>query len=191
MPALTCERKLRIAKSADEVWDWLSDVRNAMTANQFHEAIDYPERVTGPGPVVPIHHNIFGRRNVRFGRITQYRKYHIAWGERLADEYGQDSFPHSVAMKVVPLDDNACTVSTRVRGIWNFPVGKLIGPYVWRLLMPPVLDADLADVALAVGAITEKKEFQLPPEVPALLRLMHARTIDSVPVEELVASVRP
>jgi hypothetical protein len=191
MHALTCERKLTVDKSADEVWDWLSDVRNAMTANQFHESVDWHEPVTGPGPVVPIRHNIFGRRNVRLGRITQYKKYHVAWGEQLVDEYGPDTFPHSVALRVVPVDDGRCTIYTRVRGVWNYPVAKLIGPYVWNLFMPPVLDADLQDVALAVGAIREKKELQLPPEVPALLRLMNARTVDSVPAEELVASVRP
>ena len=191
MHAMTCERKLTVDKPADEVWDWLSDVRNAMTTNQFHERIDYSGRVTGPGPVVPIHHNIFGRRDVRRARVTQYRQYHFAWGERLLDEYGPDTFPHSIAMRVVPRDASRCTVYARVRGIWKVPMARLIGPYVWKLYMPCVLDADLQDVALAVGAIREKKALEFPPEVMPLLRLMHARTVDSVPVDELMASLRP
>ncbi|MBV9121248.1 MAG: hypothetical protein JOZ39_11115 [Chloroflexi bacterium] len=189
MKAYECVRKLEIAKPADEVWGWLSDVRNAMTADQFHEAIEFDEPVRGPGPVVPIRHNIFGRRFLKLGRITKYETNHIAWGERQAPGYGPENFPHSVAYWVRPGQASSCTVVTRVRGTWQAPLARLIGPYVWSQMLPPVLDADLADVAFGVGAIREKPAFVLPPQVPALMRLMHARTVDSAPAEELVASL--
>jgi len=189
MRTLTCERQLTIDKCADEVWEWLSDIRNVMTANQFHESVDVKEPVTGPGPVIPIMHNVFGRREVRLARVTQYKKYHVAWGERLAEEHGVDSFPHSIFWRIEPIDERRCTLHGAIRGQWARPMGKLIGPYVWNLAIPPVLEADLRDAAYAVGAIKEKPELRLPPEVSPLYRLMGARMVDSTPIEELVAGL--
>jgi hypothetical protein len=186
---MLCERKMLIDKPAAEVWDWLSDVRNAMTADHFHEAIEYDQKVTGPGPVVPIRHNIFGRRFLKLGRITKYEPFHVAWGERQAPGYGPDMFPHSVAYRVLPGNSSQCTVVSRVRGTWQAPLARLIGPYVWSLLLPPVLDADLAEIAFAVGAIKDRRPPEFPPQIQPLMRLMHAQTVDSTPVEELVAGV--
>ena len=189
MRTLASERSLTIDRSADEVWDWLSDVRNVMTANQFHESVECKERIIGPGPVLPILHNVFGRRNVRLARITQYKKYHVSWGERLAEGYGPDTFPHSIHWRVEPVDEGHCTVYSAIRGRYNAPLSSLLGPYVWQLMIPPVIEADLEDVAIAVGALQQKSELRLAPELPVLMRLMSARTVDATPVEELVASL--
>jgi hypothetical protein len=183
-------RHLEVDKSADEVWEWLSNAGNAMTANQFHMSVDCdPADLRAPrvGLEVPIVHEIFGSRHVRLARITKYDDYEIAWGERLADPDAIDRFPHSEGWTVEPLGASRCVIRNRLRGRQLFPLAELIGKDLWEIMIPPILDNDLQDVALAVGAVDQKRHVPMPPLGMVLHNLSRAKIIDGKPAAEFLA----
>ena len=157
---LECRRELVVNKPADQIWEWLSDLRHAMTANQFHLSIDCDEAVARSPKVgleVPILHSILNHKAVRIARVTKVEDYAISWGERIPDDATyEDSFPHSEGWRVEPLGSNRCRIQNHLRGRWMLPVGRLIGKHSWDVIIPPILDNDLQDVAFAAGAIDRK-----------------------------------
>jgi hypothetical protein len=54
-------------------------------------------------------------------------------------------------------------------------------------MIPSVLDNDLQDVALAVGAIERKQHFEMPRLATVLHLLSRAKEIDGVPTAEFFA----
>ena len=187
---LECRRELIVDKSADEVWQWLSNIRHVMTANQFHLSIDCDDAdAANPraGLEVPILHEMMGRRFQRIARITKFEDYAISWGERIPDNAGYaDAFPHSEGWQIEPLGPGRCRIKNHLRGRFMLPVGQLVGKYVWDTVMPSILDHDLQDVALAAGAIDKRGKVDTPPAAAALLRLVQAREIDGKPVSEVL-----
>jgi hypothetical protein len=184
-------RELAVNKSADEVWEWISNISNVMTANQFHVGLDCDPadiRDPRPGLDVPIVHEIFGARHIRLAKITKYVDYEIAWGERLPDPNADDRFPHSEGWKVESTGSSTCIIRNRLRGRHLFPLADVFGKELWDLLIPPILDNDLQDVAFAVGAIERKQPVQLPPLAGVLQRLSRAREINGVPAGEFFTS---
>jgi len=188
---LECRRELVVDKPADQVWEWLTDLRHAMTANQFHMSIDCDEteaRHPRAGLEVPILHNVMGRQAYRIARVTRCEDYTISWGERLPDGAGyEDAFPHSEGWHVEALGPNRCRIQNHLRGRFMFPAGQIIGKHVWDTVIPPILDNDLQDVAFAAGAIERRQPIALPSVSAALLRLAHAREIDGKPANEVLA----
>ena len=188
--ALECRRELIVDKPADQIWEWLSDLRHAMTANQFHLSIDCEEaeaRHPRTGLEVPILHNVMGRQAYRIARVTRFEDYTISWGERLPDDAGyEDAFPHSEGWHVEALGANRCRIQNHLRGRFMFPAGQVIGKHVWDTVIPPILDNDLQDVAFAAGAIDRRRPIELPSVSAALLRLAHAREIDGKPADEVL-----
>jgi hypothetical protein len=181
------QRQLEVNKSADEVWEWLSNVGNAMTINQFHVAIDCdPADVRDPkvGLDVPIVHEIFGARHIRLGKITKFEDYEIAWGERLPDPNAVDRFPHSEGWTVESIGKGRCLLRNRLRGRHLFPLNELIGKELWDAMIPSVLDNDLQDVAFAVGAVERKQPVEMPRLATILHLLSRAKEIDGKPVAE-------
>lgn len=184
-------RELQLNVSADQAWEWLSNIRNAMTVNQFHVGLDCdPADVRDPkvGVDVPIIHEIYGKRHVRLAKITQYADYEVAWGERLPDPNVKDTFPHSEGWKVEALGPNSCLLRNRIRGRPMYPLVDVIGKALWDGRMPLILDNDLQDVAFALGAIDHKEEFELPPVVSVLHRLAQAREINGMEAKEFFDS---
>ncbi len=188
--AFDCRRELIVDKPADQIWEWLTDLRHAMTANQFHMSIDCDDaeaRHPRVGLEVPILHNVMGRQAYRIARVTRVEDYSIAWGERLPDNATyEDAFLHSEGWKIEPLGPNRCRIQNHLRGQFVFPVGQLIGKHVWDTVIPPILDNDLQDVAFAAGAIERRQPIELPSVSAALLRLSHAREIDGKPAAEVL-----
>jgi hypothetical protein len=187
---LECRRELLVDKPAEQVWDWLSNLRHAMTANQFHMSIDCGESEARHPRVsleVPILHNVMGRQAYRIARVTRFENYAISWGERLPDDAGyEDAFPHSEGWKVEALGPNRCKIQNHLRGRFMFAAGQYIGKHVWETVIPPILDNDLQDVAFASGAIEQRRPVPLPSVSAALLRLAHAREIDGKPAGEVL-----
>ena len=180
-------RQLEVNKSADEVWAWLSNVSNVMTANQFHVGLDCdPADIRDPkaGLDVPIIHEIFGARHIRLAKITKYQDYEIAWGERLPDPGAVDRFPHSEGWKVESLGPNRCLVRNRLRGRHLFPMSELFGKDLWDCMIPSILDNDLQDVALAVGAVERPQHVPTPSLATVLQKLSRAQVIDGMPAAE-------
>jgi hypothetical protein len=184
-------RELTVNKSADEVWEWLSNVTNVMTANQFHVGLDCdPADVRNPRPGldVPIVHEIFGARHVRLAKITKYADYEIAWGERLPDPNAEDRFPHSEGWKVESTGTNSCIMRNHLRGRHMFPLADVFGKELWDALIPPILDNDLQDVAFAIGAIERPQVLPVPPIAELLQRLSRAREINGMPAGDFFRS---
>ena len=188
---LECKRELIVDAPADQVWEWLSNLRHAMTANQFHMSIDCDDAVAKSpraGLEVPILHNIMNHKAYRIARVTKFEDYSISWGERLPDGAGyEDAFPHSEGWHVEALGPNRCRIQNHLRGRFMFPAGQIIGKHVWDTVIPPILDNDLQDVAFAAGAIEQRQTIGLPSVSAALLRLAHAREIDGKPANEVLA----
>lgn len=187
---LECRRELVVDRSADQVWEWLSNLRHAMTANQFHMSIDCDDeeaRHPKAGLDVPILHNVMGRQAYRIARVTRVEDYAISWGERLPDNAGyEDAFPHSEGWRVEKLGPNQCRIQNHLRGRFMFPAGQVIGKHVWDTVIPPILDNDLQDVAFGAGAIDRCHPVALPSVSAALLRLAHASQIDGKPADQVL-----
>jgi hypothetical protein len=184
-------RELQLNVSADEAWEWLSNISNAMTVNQFHVGLDCDSadvRDPSVGLDVPIVHEIYGKRHVRLGKITQYGDYEIAWGERLPDPNVKDPFPHSEGWKVESLGPSSCLLRNRIRGRPMYPLVDIIGKDLWDLRMPLILDNDLQDVAFTLGAIERKEHFELPPLVSVLHRLAQAGEINGMNAKDFFDS---
>lgn len=187
---LECRRELVVDRPADQIWEWLTDLRHAMTANQFHMSIDCGEgeaRHPHAGLEVPILHNVMGRKAYRIARVTRCEDYTISWGERLPDDADyEDAFPHSEGWHVEALGPNRCRIQNHLRGRFMFPAGQIIGKHVWDTVIPPILDNDLQDVAFGARAIERPQLVALPSVSAALLRLAHAREIDGKPANEVL-----
>jgi hypothetical protein len=153
--AYTHEELTLIAKPADVVWEWMSDARNLLMVNMFHESVLADEPITTAGVKVEVPHNFFGiYRQRREVHITGFRKYHIAFGEhKHPDVDGVDPFPHSQSFTVVPVDEKRCIILNRIRGTYVFPGAKYFGERLFRRYMPFILGDDNAVIAAAVGAI--------------------------------------
>jgi hypothetical protein len=175
MPNIYVERELELEKSADEVWAYLADFRNAMTMNQFHVAVDCDRADVAHakvGLVVPILHRMFGAEHYRLGRITQFTDYAFAWGER-TDDGSYDPFPHSTGWSVSEIDDTTCLVRTWLRGLPRGPesddsMAVSQAPPANPMNFSAVLDADLADLAVAVGARPSRTPEMIPEKAEAL-----------------------
>ena len=105
-------------KSADAVWQWISNVRNIMTANQFHVAAECSEadaRNPRGGLEVPIEHGILSRKNYRMARIAKFEDYAISSGERLLSQDREDPFPHSERWRVEAIGPNRCSIQNHAR----------------------------------------------------------------------------
>ena len=184
-------RELQLNVSADEAWEWLSKISNAMTVNQFHVGLDCdPADFRDPsvGLDVPIIHEIYGKQHLRLAKITQYGDYEIAWGERLPDPNADDRFPHSEGWKVEATGADTCIIRNRLRGRHMFPMADVFGKELWDLLIPPILDNDLQDVAHAVGAIERTQPVQVPALAGLLQRLSRAKEINGVSAREFFTS---
>lgn len=157
--AMTHTELLRINKSADEVWEWMKDGRNVLSINFFHEYGDWPEPIEKAGMRVDLPHNFWGLHKERRGAtVRTYEKYKFAYGDyKLKDTPGVDTFPHSQAFTVVPIDDKSCIVMDEIKGVYVWPVPKFVREWAFRKFMPVILKDDLLVIAAAVGAGDGKK----------------------------------
>lgn len=152
-----------IKAPADTVWEWMSDVRNLLSVNMFHEDVIADEPVTEAGARVPVPHSMFGViRQRRICHIRDYEKYFIGFGETKAkDEPGTDPFPHYQSFEVVPRRDGTCLVINTLRGLYQFPGAQYFGERIFRRWSPAILEDDNANIAIAVGALDPKDKPRL------------------------------
>jgi hypothetical protein len=147
-----CERSIRIAASAETVWQWMADVRRLLRLNLFHTAVDASAPVMQAGARVPVQHNVCGvYRRTRIAHIRVYRPYVVAWGELQAE--GFDPFPHSQTFTIVSLDAQHCLVRNRLRGKCNIPGARYWFLPFYRWLAPRLLDDENRRIAAAVAAM--------------------------------------
>ncbi|WP_432181621.1 SRPBCC family protein [Streptomyces sp. NBC_00063] len=193
MSQLYLERHVELNRPRDQVWDYMSDIRRAMTLDQFHVSIDCnPTDAANPktGLVVPILHEILGWEHTRLARITKYADYEVGWGESTPKgEY--DPFPHSEGWKIQEVDSASCLVTLWMKGQWRTPIGSRIQPYLWSTVIAPNLDRDVSDLAQAVGADMSRAVDPVPDGAGELLSLAFAQTIDGMPAQEFFDRVPP
>ncbi|MEB3980069.1 hypothetical protein OQ968_02200 [Mycobacterium sp. 663a-19] len=193
MRQLFKERHAELDCSADQAWEYMSDLRRAMTLDQFHLAIDCDSTDAlnpKPGLIVPILHQILGYDQVRLGRITKFSDYEIAWGE--STPHGEfDTFPHSEGWKIEAIDSKSCHVTLWMKGQWRTPVGSRIQDHLWDIVIAPNLDRDIADLGEACGAKMSRPVEELPQEAGGLLSLAFAQEIDGVPAQEFFDRTPP
>ena len=153
-----CERRLTVNASADTVWQWLEDPRNAFSVNIFHAEVHHDGSPIDKGSVVEILHDFFGaHKELRHARVTSYRKYFVQWGEYLVpdpdNKKAKDSFPHRQSFEVVPIDDTHCEIVNRLSGKYRFPGSSRFGEPLFNKYMPYILDDDNQVIAAGCGAI--------------------------------------
>jgi hypothetical protein len=150
-----CIRTMRLNVAADQVWDWLKIPQNAFACNIFHAEVHYDGDSVNKGDSVRVLHDFFGvHQEMRQSRVTEARKYKVAWGEYLAPELETtDSFPHTQSYEVVPIDDHSCEIVNKIKGKYEFPGAKYVGERLFRRYMPHILDDDNRVIAAGCGAI--------------------------------------
>ena len=160
-----CERRLKVNTPADTVWAWLEDPRNAFSVNVFHAEVRHDGSPISAGSVVTVLHDFFGaHKELRHARVTDYRKYYVAWGEYLVpnpDSKAKDSFPHRQSFEVVPIDDGHCELVNRISGKYRFPGSGKLGEPLFNKYMPHILDDDLRVIAVGCGAM-DANEVKMP-----------------------------
>ncbi len=158
-----CTRTMRLDVSADQVWDWLKVPQNAFAVNMFHAEVHYDGDSVEKGSKVRVLHDFFGvHQEMRQSRVTEARRYKVAWGEYLAPEVeSTDSFPHTQSYEVVPLDDHSCELVNSLTGTYQFPGAKYVGERLFRRYMPHILDDDNRVIAAGCGAI-QTSDVRLP-----------------------------
>jgi hypothetical protein len=116
---------------------------------------------------------MFGNELYRLGRITQFSDYALGWGER-TDDGSYDPFPHSTGWKVAEIDVTSCLVTTWLRGLPRGMQGGDDSSSVAEsaaanpMYFSVVLDADLADLAVTVGARASRSPEVIPEKAEAL-----------------------
>jgi len=193
MAQLSMERTAELDCPADQAWEYMSDLSQAMTLDQFHVSIDCtPSEAANPktGMIVPINHRILGYDQVRMGRITKCTDYEIAWGE--STPQGEfDTFPHSEGWRITEINSTSCLVTLWMKGQWRTPVGARIQEYLWSKVIAPNLDQDIADLGKAVGASMSRPVDPLPDDAGQLLSLAFVQNIDGVDAQEFFDRTPP
>lgn len=194
MKPFSCDREIELSKSADEVWEWLRDVRNTMCVNQFHASVEAGDGEPAVGNEFPIMHKLVPfPPHVRVARVTALNDdgpYAIAWAERHTLPF-PDPFPHGESWFVTPVNSTSCRLTAGIRGAWTTPVGRAIGPYIWQAMFDTTLLKDLQYVGVAVGAIEHAEEIRPVPEHDRLHWLTLAHHINGQPAEEYLAGAAP
>lgn len=160
----------RIDAPVDAVWEWMSDARNVLRVNIFHEGVEWDEPVTEAGPRIPVPHNYFGLFDQqRVAHVRDHRKYFIGFGEtKSRDEPGVDPFPHYQSFEIAPLADGTCVLINSMRGVYQFPGASRFGERIFHRWIPPILLDDNANVAIALGAMDPQDK----PKLKGTLRLL-------------------
>ncbi|WP_030599439.1 SRPBCC family protein [Streptomyces fulvoviolaceus] len=193
MGQLHMVRHVEMNLPRDQVWEHMTDIRRAMTLDQFHVSIDCTEtEATNPktGMVVPILHRILGWDHTRLARITKYGDYEIAWGESTPPgEF--DTFPHSEGWKIEEIDSKTSSVTLWMKGNWRTPVGEKLQPFIWDSVIAPNLDRDMSDLAQAVGADMSRSPDPVPDIAGDLLSMAFIETINGMPAKEFFDQIPP
>ncbi len=130
--------KVQSDEDAATVWRRVSQLEDFLTLDPFHYRIVLTRRQPAAGVDVVLHHNAFGLRFMRFGKILYWRPWNgrqtannaNAAGFAMSDLSQRGSktgFPHVFFVEVSSREGGGSTLTIRVRGRWTS----------W--LIPPVL----------------------------------------------------
>jgi len=124
---------LQFARSRDEFWPIVADLPIFLTIDPFHDRVTLQRLPAGKGVDLVLHHNAFGLRFFRFGRITAWREGSGYTFSDLSGRKPEFGFPHVFIIELLrdETDDGVgCKLTIRVRGRWT---SRLIPVFVGRL----------------------------------------------------------
>jgi hypothetical protein len=114
---------LDVACSREDLWRTVGDLPRFLVLDPFHESITLMRGEPGVGVDLVLHHDSFGLRFSRFGRIIRWQP---GYGYAFSDFSGRGprtGFPHVFLVNLTPLvDDGGCQrtrLTIRVRGRWT------------------------------------------------------------------------
>jgi hypothetical protein len=128
--------EVELTLTAAQLWHRVSDLPDFLTIDPFHEKVALMRREPRPGVDLALHHNVFGWRFVRIGRIlswhegTSYAFSDLSRHDRPRQSSQRRGFPHVFFIDVVPQRDNRSRLVIRVRGKWT---SRLIPPWIAKL----------------------------------------------------------
>jgi hypothetical protein len=99
---LDIEFSLDVARSAADLWQFISNLPQFLTIDPFHDAVTLMRDRPARGVDLVLSHNAFGRRFLRFGRIVAWRE---GSGYTFSDLSGRDrrrGFPHVFVVSLTP-----------------------------------------------------------------------------------------
>lgn len=105
--------------SPDELWQRLRDVSTILTIDPFHEAVTLMRDPPAAGVDVVLHHNAFGRRFDRFGRILWWREGEGFAVSDLSSRGDDRGFPHIFEYRIEHDTDGKTALHVIVTGRWT------------------------------------------------------------------------
>jgi hypothetical protein len=115
--------------STTQMWRRVSDLSSFLTIDPFHEQVTPMRAEPRAGVDLALHHNVFGLRFVRFGRILSWqegRSYafsdlsrHDRPREGRRHRGRRQGFPHVFFVEIIPQGDDRCQLVINVRGRWT------------------------------------------------------------------------
>ena len=117
--AIKANIHIQTSTSAAELRRRVRDLENFLTIDPFHERITLMREVPAAGVDVVLHHDAFGRRFDRFGRILWWRE---GEGFAISDLSPRDprrGFPHIFTYRIQAHDEHSATLSVEITGRWT------------------------------------------------------------------------
>ena len=117
--AIKATIRVKTSLSPAELWRRVSDLQNFLVIDPFHESITLMRAVPAAGVDVVLHHDAFGKRFDRFGRILWWRQ---GEGFAVSDLSARDplrGFPHVFTYRVETDNNQTATLSVEVTGRWT------------------------------------------------------------------------
>lgn len=118
--------EVHVARGAADVWNRARDLRRFLLLDPFHESVTLMRNPPAAGVDIAIHHNAYGYRFWRFGRILRWAEDDTAGGGHysFSDLSAGDrllGLPHVFYVSVEPHRNNPerCRIVIEVRGKWT------------------------------------------------------------------------
>ena len=105
--------------SAARTWGQLRDFRKYACKDPFHADLRIDRGVPRAGAAITLYHRYIGIRIRRVGRILIWREGSQFAFSDLSLRGPRCGFPHVMSCRIDPVDEQRCTITIRVRGLWT------------------------------------------------------------------------
>jgi hypothetical protein len=127
--------------SATQMWRRISDLPDFLTIDPFHEQVTPMRAKPCAGVDLALHHNVFGLRFVRFGRILSWREgrsyafsdlsRHDRPRQGRRQRGPRRGFPHVFFVDIIPQGEQRCQLVINVRGKWTSRLMPVVIARYW------------------------------------------------------------
>ena len=134
--AMSIRMEVDSTLSATQMWRRTSDFPDFLTIDPFHEQVALMRAEPRAGVDLALHHNVFGIRFVRIGRILSWREGRsYAFSDLSRHDRPREGrrrgFTHVFFIEIVPQPDNRCQLVITVRGKWTSRLIPLVIARLW------------------------------------------------------------